>query len=168
MKRITIYVLIIIAGFLLQVTEFPIFSFFLATPNILLIMVFSFGFMKGRLSGMLAGFLAGILLDFFYGEHIGFFALIYMIIGYVNGIGSRYYYDEYIHLPLALCIINELVLGLYVYTFRFLIRNRLDIGYYFMKIVMPELIFSVVITLLFYRFLLYINKRIERKEKERS
>lgn len=168
MKRIAIYILIIITGFLLQVTEFPMFSFFLSSPNILLVMVFSFGFMKGRLSGMFTGFLAGLLLDLFYGQYIGFYALIYMLIGYVNGIGNKYYYDEYIHLPLVLCALNELVLGLYVYIFRFLIRNRLDIGYYFKRIVMPELIFSVVITLLFYRFLLYINRRIERIEKERD
>ena len=45
-------------------------------------------------------------------------------------------------------LVNELIYNLYIYVFRFLIRNRLDFLYYAREIIIPELIFTVVTTLL--------------------
>lgn len=168
MKRIILYAILILAGYLLQVFESPLFSFLGTAPNYLLLIVFSFGFMKGKRAGMTAGLFAGFLLDLSHGSPVGFYALIYMLLGYLNGICHKYYYAEYIHLPLTLCIFNELALGLYIYVFRFLLRGRLDFSLYLIKIIIPELVFTLVITLLFYRLLLYVNRRIEEKEKERD
>lgn len=70
-----------------------------------------------------------------------------MNIGYFNGICTKYYYEDYITLPLILSLVNEVVYNLYIYVLRFLIRNRLDILYYVKEIVIPEMIFTVVTTL---------------------
>ena len=97
--------------------------FLSATPNLLLILTFSFGFMEGQRSGMLYGLLAGILLDLFYSGPFGFYTLFYIYVGYVNGICTKYYYEDYITLPLILSILNELAYNMYIYVFRFLIRE---------------------------------------------
>lgn len=164
MKRIVINLVLIIVAFTIQNCVFPLIPFLSASPNLLLILTFSFGFMGGQRAGMLYGVLAGILLDLFYSGPFGFYTLLFVYIGFLNGICTRYYYEDYITLPLALSLVNEVIYNLYVYVFRFLVRNRLDFLYYFREIIVPEMIFTTVTTLLIYRFFLFTSRRIEEME----
>ena len=116
-------------AFTIQSGIFPLLPFFAATPNLLLILTFSFGFIYGKKAGMWYGLLAGILLDLFYSGPFGFYTLLYINIGYINGICTKYYYEDYITLPLILSLINELAYNCYIYVFSFLIRNRWDFLY---------------------------------------
>ena len=168
MKRIVINLLLIIIAFTIQNCVFPLIPFLSASPNLLLILTFSFGFIYGKEAGLLYGLLAGILLDLFYSGPFGFYTLLYIHIGYLNGICTRYYYEDYITLPLILSLVNELAYNAYIYVFSFLIRNRLDIAYYFWEIILPETIFTVVATLLLYRSFLFTNRRLEELEKRRD
>ena len=142
--------------------------FLSASPNLLLILTFSFGFMNGKRAGMLYGLVAGLLLDLFYSGPFGFYTLFYIYVGYINGICTKYYYEDYITLPLLLSVVNELAYNLYVYVFRFLIRGRLDFLYYFRELMFPEIIFTVVTTLFVYRLLLFISRRLDEMEKRRD
>jgi len=168
MKRIIFNVLLIILAFTIQNCIFPMLPFLSAAPNLLLILTFSFGFIRGKQAGMFYGLFAGLLLDLFYSGPFGFYALLYIYIGYINGICTKYYYEDYITLPLILSVINELVYNLYIHVFRFLIRGRLDLSYYFWEIMVPEIIFTVVTTLLVYRMFLYITRKIEELAKRRD
>lgn len=168
MKRIAINVLLMILAFTIQNCIFPLLPFLSAAPNLLLILTFSFGFIHGKEAGMYYGLFAGILLDLFYSGPFGFYTLLFVWIGYMNGICTRYYYEDYITLPLILSLVNELAYNLYIYVFRFLIRNRLDFLHYAKQIIIPETIFTVVTTLLIYRFFLFTSRRLEEMEKRRD
>lgn len=168
MKRILFNVLLIILAFTIQNCIFPMLPFLSAAPNLLLILTFSFGFIRGKRAGMFYGLFAGLLMDLFYSGPFGFYALLYIYIGYINGIFTKYYYEDYITLPLILSVVNELVYNLYIYVFRFLIRGRLDLVYYFKEIMVPKIIFTVVTTLMVYRMFLYITRRIEELGKRRD
>ena len=168
MKRIAINVLLMILAFTIQNCIFPLLPFLSAAPNLLLILTFSFGFIHGKDAGMYYGLFAGILLDLFYSGPFGFYTLLFIWIGYMNGICTRYYYEDYITLPLILSLVNELAYNLYIYVFRFLIRNRLDFLHYAKQIIIPETIFTVVTTLLIYRFFLFTSRRLEEMEKRRD
>lgn len=168
MKRIAINVLLMILAFTIQNCIFPLLPFLSAAPNLLLILTFSFGFIHGKDAGMYYGLFAGILLDLFYSGPFGFYTLLFIWIGYANGICTRYYYEDYITLPLILSLVNELAYNLYIYIFRFLIRNRLDFLHYAKQIIIPETIFTVVTTLLIYRFFLFTSRQLEEMEKRRD
>ena len=86
-KRKMITLLIILVCFLLETTVFPSISLAGITPNLLVVVVSSFGFMRGKNSGMVVGFICGLMTDIFFGLQgvIGFYALIYTLIGYGNG-----------------------------------------------------------------------------------
>ncbi|MCI9282644.1 MAG: rod shape-determining protein MreD [Lachnospiraceae bacterium] len=168
MKRILLNILLMLLAFTIQNGIFPLLPFVAATPNLLLILTFSFGFIYGKEAGLWYGLLAGILLDLFYSGSFGFYTLLYINIGYFNGICTKYYYEDYITLPLILSLVNELAYNGYVYIFSFLIRNRLDIVYYLREIILPETIFTVVATLLLYRSFLFTNRRLEELEKRRD
>lgn len=168
MKRALINFALIILAFTIQNCVFPLMPFLSASPNLLLILTFSFGFMSGQRAGMVYGLIAGLLLDLFYSGPFGFYTLFYINMGYVNGICTRYYYEDYITLPLILSILNDLAYNLYIYIFRFLLRGRLDFLYYFWELMLPEIIFTVVITLFVYRLLLRINRWLNELEKRRD
>lgn len=165
MRRIIFNVLLIILAFTIQNCIFPLLPFLSAAPNLLLILTFSFGFIYGKEAGMYYGLLSGLLMDLFYSGPFGFYTLIFIFVGYMNGICTRYYYEDYITLPLILSVLNELAYNLYIYVFRFLIRQKLRIGFYFINLVLPEIIFTVVTTLLLYRLFLIMNRRLEEIEK---
>ncbi|MEG7531125.1 MAG: rod shape-determining protein MreD [Hungatella sp.] len=168
MKRVMINIVLIILASTIQNCIFPLLPFLSASPNLMLILIFSFGFMNGKRDGMFYGLIAGLLLDLFYSGPFGFYTLFYIYVGYLNGICTQYYYEDYITLPLILSLINELAYNLYVYVFRFLIRGRLDFLYYLKELMIPETIFTVVVTLFVYRLLLYINRRLSELEKRRD
>ena len=87
--RLLFYVFSILLAFLIQTSVFPLIPFLSASPNLLLILTFSFGFLHGSLPGMLYGLGAGLLMDMFYSGPFGFYSLIFIFIGYVNGFFSR-------------------------------------------------------------------------------
>lgn len=76
---------IIIAAYLLQCTVFSSIELAGIKPNLLIIVTASFGFMRGSREGVLVGFVSGLSRIFQFGDMIGFYALIYLLVGYING-----------------------------------------------------------------------------------
>ena len=93
MRRKIVLAITIIACFLLQCTVFKALSIASISPNLLIVVVASFGFMRGKKEGIFVGFFAGLLLDIMFGTVIGFYALIYMYIGYLNGFFKRIFFS---------------------------------------------------------------------------
>ncbi len=130
MKRKLVVGLLIFICFLLQCTVFHAFAFGNIVPNLMLILTASFGFMRGEKSGLLIGFFSGLFIDIFFGEVLGFYALLYMYIGYTNGKFNRIFYPEDIKLPMALIIVSDLFYGVTCYILLFLMRTKFQLLFY--------------------------------------
>ena len=164
-KRFLITAVIIIAAYLLQCTVFSSLELAGIKPNLLIIVTASFGFMRGSREGVLVGFVSGLLADIQFGDMIGFYALIYLLVGYINGMFQRLYFDEDIKLPLFLIAISEFLYGIIVYFLTYLLRSDFNFLLYLNKIILPELIYTIVITLGIYPLILFINHKLEAEEK---
>ena len=158
----------IIICFILQNTVFQALALASISPNLLVILTSSMGLMRGKKEGMLVGFFCGFLVDIFYGDLFGFYALVYMYIGYVNGFFNKIFYDDDIKLPMLVISASEFLYSLIVYVFLFLIRTRFNFGYYFIHIIIPELVYTIVVTLFLYRLINGVNRKLEQPEKRRS
>lgn len=165
MKRKIVVGLLIFLCFLLQCTVFRTLAFGGIVPNLLMVLTASFGFMRGERSGLTIGFISGLLIDIFFGEVIGFYALLYMYIGYTNGKFNRIFYPEDIKLPIVLIIGSDLFYGICCYILMFLMRARFHIGYYFVHVILPEIVYTIVITIFLYPVILWINRKLESSEK---
>lgn len=165
MLRKFVLTISIIVFYILQCTIFKSLALASVSPNLLLILTFAAGFMRGKKEGMYVGFFSGLILDLFYGKTIGFNAILYMYIGYINGFFNSVFYDEDVTLPIGLVCASDFVYNFFYYIFSFLLRNRLDFPYYLIHIIIPEMIYTVVITLLIYRLMLKINRKMESIEK---
>ena len=165
MKRRIVEFIIIIVCFLLQSTFFQAFSFAGIVPNLLIIITSAFGFMGGRKEGMFVGFISGLLMDIFYSQVIGINALIFLYIGYVNGMCNRIFYPEDVKFPLFFISLSDVACLFFQYVFGFLLRARLDLPYYFVKVMLPELIYTIVVMIIIYKPLLAVNNRLAANEK---
>ena len=168
MLRVLADFLLIIICFILQNTVFQALALASISPNLLVILTSSMGLMRGKKEGMLVGFFCGFLVDIFYGDLFGFYALVYMYIGYVNGFFNKIFYDDDIKLPMLVISASEFLYSLIVYVFLFLIRTRFNFGYYFIHIIIPELVYTIVVTLFLYRLINGVNRKLEQPEKRRS
>ena len=164
-RRIVVTAVIVLATYILQCSVFPALAVANIKPNLMLVVTASFGFMRGPREGMLVGFASGLLIDIQYGDMIGFYALIYLLAGYINGMFEQMYFDEDIKLPLFLIAGSDFIYGVAVYFLMFLLRSDFNFLYYLNRIIIPEAIYTIVITLVLYPLLLYINHRLEAEEK---
>ena len=165
MRRYLTYFLIIAICFLLQTTVFKGLAFANITPNLMVIVVSAIGFMRGKKERLWVGFFCGLLIDIFFGFYLGIYALIYMYIGYINGLFQKRFYPDDIKLPMLLIGGSDIVYNLIVYIGMFLFRSRFAFGKYFVSIILPEFVYTMVITILLYYLLLKINQKLEAYEK---
>lgn len=164
-KRFFLCIVIILSCFLLETTILPKVALASVIPNTLIIVTSAFGFMRGKKEGMFIGFACGLLKDIMCGSLIGFYALIYMLIGYTNGFFKRVFYDEDIKLPLALIVGSELVYSVLIYICMFALKSDFNFGSYFRHIIMPELVYTILITIILYQIILHMNRMLEEEEK---
>ncbi|MCI5493021.1 MAG: rod shape-determining protein MreD [Lachnospiraceae bacterium] len=165
MRRKISVAIIIIVCFLLQSTLFKALSFASISPNLLVVVTAAFGFMRGKKEGMFIGFFSGMLMDIFFGSILGFYALEYMYIGYFNGFFRKQFFPDDIKLPLILIGVSDILYNLGVYVLRFFFRGKFQIGYFMLHIVIPELVYTLLVTIVLYFIILKINQHLERMEK---
>ncbi len=163
-RKLVLFAIISIC-FVLQTTTFTFLSFANISPNLLLIVVTSFALMRGKTEGMYIGFFSGLLIDIFCGFYLGIYALLYMYIGYIAGLFQKRFYPEDIKQPMLLIAGTDLAVNLITYLVMFLTRNRYDFFYYLFHIMIPELVYTMVITIFLYFLLLKINQKLEVYEK---
>lgn len=166
-RKIVLFAIISIC-FLLQTTTFQVLTFAGISPNLMIIVVTSFGLMRGAKEGMYVGLFSGLLIDIFCGFYLGFYALLYMYIGYLAGLCQKRFFTEDIKQPMLLIAAFDFFSNIVLYVTLFLTRSRYDFGYYLFKIIIPELVYTLVITILLYFILLKINQKLEAYEKRRA
>lgn len=160
LRKVCVAVLIIIC-FVLQSTVFRSLAFAGIVPNLLVILTASFGFMRGENEGLLIGFFSGLLCDIFFGDILGFYALILMYIGYLNGKFNRIFYPEDIKLPLGLIIISDISYSMTCYILLFLLQGKFNFPFYFVNVIIPEAVYTILVTCILYPIILKLNERLE-------
>ena len=166
MLTIVVSAFFVIICFLLQSTVFHSLSLGGIIPNLMIILTASYGFMRGRKSGLLIGFFSGLLMDIFFSDILGFYALLYMYIGYLNGVFKKMFYPEDIKLPIALIVGSDFLYNILIYLLTFLLNGRFQFLYYFFNIMIPEMVYTIIVTCIFYPLLLFSESLLERNGKE--
>lgn len=159
---------LILGAFLLQNNFFAAINLITTTPNLLLLLTVTSGLFHGKVTGVLVGFFSGLLADMFGGTVLGQYALIYSLLGYGCGYFTPYFDLDLITLPLVVCAGSELLYGLYIYVTCFLMRGRFHLLFYLKSIILPETVYTLVILVVSYRFLYFVNRRMEELSKRRS
>lgn len=168
MIRIIIVFIQLIVCFLLQSAVMPAISLAGVVPDLLLILVITVAYTRGRIPGMMTGLFAGLLTDAYFGELMGFCALLYLCIGYLAGYSQKIYEERDYTLPMLMILVGEFLYSFVYYVAHFLLRSRTEFGYYFLHLILPRMVYTVFAAALLYplfhllhRFLL---RRVEKEE----
>lgn len=164
MKRFIITAGVVLLCFLMQTTVFQHIALAGMVPNLILIVVVAYGYMRGRAEGMYVGFASGLLVDLLYSDLIGMNAILYVLVGYVAGICNEIYYRDEVSVPIILIAISDFLFNFGYYVFQFLLRGRLDIIYYIWKTILPEMVYTVLIAVFLYQLLHAMNFYLEEQE----
>ncbi|SFH60914.1 rod shape-determining protein MreD [Pseudobutyrivibrio sp. OR37] len=167
-RRVLIIAVVIYVSFLLQVGVFSRLRLAGVTPNILVCIVASYGFMKGRRYGTVIGFFSGLLLDIFSGGIFGTYAMIYMYIGFLNGLFRKQFFGDDLRLPMILIGTSDLIYGIITFLVLFAIRSQHDFYFYLMNIILPEVVYTLVVSIFVYYIILHLNNWVEKLEKKGS
>lgn len=137
-------------------------------PNLILITVCICGFMNGRKVGMLVGFFCGLMTDIFFGNFIGLYSLLFIYIGYANGYFHKIFFPEDIKMPLILIAVSDFVYGIVVYLITYLLRGRFDFFFYLVHIILPEVFYTVLLTVIIYPLILKLDSVLKKYENRRA
>jgi rod shape-determining protein MreD len=129
-----------------------------------------FALLRGRKEGLLIGFFAGLLFDLFYGYSgiVGFYSLIYMFMGYFSGFFHEIIYTDDILIPVIFTAVCDFMSNFMFYIIAFALRNKLEFGAYFSSIILPEIIYTVFLSVFLYRLYKFINDKLEQHEKKQE
>ena len=86
----------------------------------------------------------------------------------INGLFQKRFYPDDIKLPMLLIGGSDLFYNLVVYFFMFLLRGRFSFLYYLKSIIIPEFVYTMVISILLYLVFLKLNQKLEAHEKRRA
>ena len=164
MKKLRIVLLvfiIIISCFILQTSILPMILSSDITPNLMIIVTASYGFMFGDRKGMCIGLVCGLLSDIYFGPLIGFEAGVYAIIGYFSG---KFQKILYLAFPLSLIAVCDFVYGFLTFVFLFAMRNRLFMRAFLMQRMLPEMVYTLLAALPLYPLLRFLYNKYMRKK----
>lgn len=166
-KRIGTIALLMVLCFILQTGVFSRLQLAGVTPNLMLILTASFGFMRGRKEGMAVGFFCGLLVDMATGNYVGLYTLLYMYLGFFNGLFKKIFYGDDLKLPMFLIAVTDLMYGLAIYLFMFIMYQNREFGFYVFNVILPEMVYTILVSIFLYYLILKVNQWLE-KENRRS
>lgn len=168
MKKIIIHVFIILAfiiTYLLQVNLFSWFKIADVMPNIFVILVLFIGLFLGRIHGTTYGIIFGILLDFFIGRRVGISAIMLGVIGLIGGIFDKNFSKESRIAIILMVIVSTLIYEIGSYTIGFIIYEYILDIFKFIKILLIECFYNLLITIMLYPIMQNLGHIIEDEFK---
>ena len=161
MKRIICSFIMMIILYLIQTTIFNKIAIAGIKPNVVIILVVFIGYKYGKIPGMIMGFFMGLFLDLTEADYVGYYAVIYLTIGYLMGFGNKLYNGDFNLIPVGLIGVSDLMLNFMIFITGFLLRNRLDLPYYVIRIILPEAVYTMIVAALFYRIIDAVYLKLE-------
>lgn len=165
MRRLLLAGIALLFTAMIQTSVFNMIPYLSASPNLLLIITFSIGILRGSGYGVLCGFCSGLFLDLFTGQYLGFTSWIYMIIGYLSGFPYQHLTVDIPLVPIIASMLSEFLYHNYIFIIRFVTRNRLNYGFYFKDIILPEMLLTMIFAIIIFGILYYLNNYLEDYEK---
>lgn len=155
----------LVFNLMMQSTVFQFIRVFGILPNITVLIIVSYAILRGDFEGAAVGFFAGLMQDIFFGDIIGVSALLGFLLGYVCGKPFKDFFHENDLPPLILAVPGVLAYEFCYYFFTYLFRGETNLIYYFNRIILPGSVYTLAFTIPIYRYIYFINSKLEAREK---
>ncbi|WP_250277683.1 rod shape-determining protein MreD [[Clostridium] colinum] len=162
------YIVLILINFILQTTLFNYIEIIGVKPNTMVILIVSFAFMRGEIEGGIIGFLSGLLIDSYFGQVLGLNAFIGLIIGFLCGKIFNEFYKDSILIPFFLTLFFNIFHGFLFFFFNVFLRGYPNIFTFSKNIIIPEALYTAIVSFFLYRILFAINKKLEKFDRKKK
>ena len=169
-KTLTVICLILIFFliYFLQANLFSTFTIAGIKPNLLVIYVLFIGLFANQFIGISFGVAIGLILDFLYGKTIGISAVMFCVIGYLGS-----YFDKNFSKENKLTIIFMVAGATFIYELGTYFLNSVILKFdreflYFTKIVLIEMLYNVLLTIILYPLIQKAGYIIDRNFKKNN
>lgn len=159
----------LIGSFILYVLQTGLFSSFAlagVVPDLLLILVVSIGYTRGRTKAMICGLLCGLYIDCCYSSIMGVFPLFYIIIGNLSGFSNKIYDDDDHMTPLLITAAGEFFYNIMYFVVFYLLKGKTNLSFYIYRVMIPRVVYTVLVSIILYRIIQYANLFLLRFDKD--
>ncbi len=171
MKKVWIVIGLILVFFLiyfLQVDLFNNFTIAGVKPNLFVIYVLFIGLFSNQILGISIGVFIGLILDFLYGKTIGTTAIMLCVIGYMGS-----YFDKNFSKENKLTIIFMVAGATLIFELGSYFMNSIILDFereylYFIKIVLIEILYNVLLSIILYPLIQKVGYVIDRSFKKNN
>lgn len=171
MKKFLIIVSLILTFFLIYFLQINIFNNLTIAgirPNLFVIFVLFVGLFVNSSVGIVMGVFVGIVLDLMYGKSIGISAVMYCIIGYLGT-----YFDKNFSKENKFTIILMCAGATMIYEFGYYMLSSFIINFdreylQFLKILLIEVIYNILLTIIIYPLIQKAGFSIDRTFKRNN
>lgn len=171
MKKVLSIILLIIAFFLvyfLQANFFTWFTIMGVQPNLFIIFILFIGLFAGKKIGMILGIIFGFYLDVIIGRQIGISGIMYGILGLIGE-----YLDKNFSKESRLTIMLMIAGSTAIYEVGCYVFNTITLGMSieilsFIKILLVEIIYNLIITIIIYPIIQRLGHNLEGIFKTRN
>ena len=168
MKKAIIYVVLVIVFlllYLLQAVFFTSFTIAGVMPNLLVILMLFIGLYMGRSSGIIYGILFGILVDIWIGRTLGVSSVCLALIGFLSGVFDKNFSKDSRMTVILMGAVCTIIYEVANYLLRFLLIGlNVDI-LLFIKVLLIEVIYNIILTIIIYPLIKGAGIRVEDELK---
>ena len=133
---------LLLAAYLLQYSVFIRIPLLNCAPDLMLIVTFTFAYIRNKNAGMLVGFFAGLFIDVFYSSTLGYNAAVLMVIGFICGSLKKVYYSDSVFTQMLILSLCDLFSSLVFYFFWFILQSRFAFSHYLLHVIIPEFVLT--------------------------
>lgn len=136
-------------------------------PNLSLCMVVSCSLLFGSVFGRRLGFLVGFIHDVLFLDVLGFFALLYFLLGQTAGLFKNGFDQNNLLLSLSITALFDFLFSILCYLFLHFFQGRIDVFYYLIHIIIPELIYTIIASIPVYFMVRFLGGWMDRLTERR-
>jgi len=168
MKKVLIHaglIILFIIIYLLQSIFFNGFTIAGIMPNIFLILMLFIGLYMGRTYGIIYGIIFGIFLDIWIGKTLGLTSIALALIGVISGILDKTFSKDSRMIVIIMGIVCTIIYEVVLYFMQFM---ALEINVQiieFIKILLVEIAYNVIIIIILYPLMKFAGYEIENEIK---
>ena len=171
MKKFGISILFFIAFiiiYLLQANLFPNLKILGVMPNLFVILILWIGLFASTFEAVVFGIIMGLILDLIYGRIIGITAIMLCVIGYLGAYFDKNFSKESKFKIVLMVIGATIIYEVGYYALKGLILAHDFEWLRFMKILIYEVIYNVLITILLYPMIQNLGYKVDRAFKRNN
>lgn len=169
MKRFLINFILITVAFLIYFLQENFFDWFTIAgvmPNLFVIYILFIGLFSGKNKGMVYGAGIGLMLDILVGDKIGIYAISLALVGLAAGIFAKNFSKDGRMTIMLMVAALTFALELLVYLLNFFILEINFEIFLFLKIVLIEILYNVLLTIILYPLFKKYGYLIEHEYQE--